>query len=114
MEAETKRYRHWDKVWNDLQDAKKEIEQQNKVIEMLKESQQFIMSSSQEKKATTPLDRIMSHEYGEHLQQAVIEAKALYNVTVEGSPVYHGLQSIAQSQIAIVLLLEQFVNPAGE
>jgi len=103
-----------EELWNELQAAKKEVEQQNKVIEMLKESQQFIMSSSQEKKATTPLDRIMSNEYDEHLQQAIVEARALYNVTIEGSPVYHGLQSIAQSQIAIILLLEQFVNPAGE
>lgn len=103
-----------EELWNELQAAKKEVEQQNKVIEMLKLSQQLTMSSSQEKKATTPLDRIMSHKYDDHMQQAVIEAKALYNVTLEGSPLYHGLQSIAQSQIAIVLLLEQFVNPTGE
>lgn len=100
---------HAEMVWDELQKAKAEIERQDNVIDMLKQSR-INYEFGDDSKNTTKLrivDRILSDDYADHAHQAIGEAGALYTCTKDSSIEYHGLQSIAQSNISIVMLLEK-------
>ena len=99
---------HAEMIWNELQEAKIEIKRQREVIDMLKEAQ--VNSQIGNNLSGSPMERISSGDYRKHLSQAVLEGKRLYASTKEGTTEYHGLQSIAQSNITIAILLEDITT----
>ncbi len=102
---------HEESLYRQLKEAKKEIEQQAGVIDMLKEAQiNYQLGGKVLNTSDRPIERIVSANYKDHMQQALHEAGSLYASTKEGSPLYHGLQSIAQSSIAITMLLDELAS----